>query len=124
MFGRLLFLLSVIILFKSIYGIPRRRNEPWTLILCKFADLPYYEPKPPEYFRQWLTEDKNDSIERYFSDVSNGVYTINGSNVVGWITLPYSQKDVLRMVNADSAAPIGSDTSFDASFFFHFLSPF
>ena len=56
------------------------------------------------------------SIENYFGQVSNGVYTIRGSNVVGWLTLPYSQKDVLLMANIEASAPIGSSSSFEVCF--------
>uniref|UniRef100_A0A7E5A228 DUF1570 domain-containing protein n=1 Tax=Panagrellus redivivus TaxID=6233 RepID=A0A7E5A228_PANRE len=94
-------------------AIPRRGNEPWTLILCKFADLAGYEPRSVGWFEEWLTGEDQDSIQNYFAQVSNGIYTINGSNVVGWITLPYTQKDVLRLANAEASAPIGSEASFE-----------
>ncbi|KAI1727887.1 hypothetical protein DdX_00025 [Ditylenchus destructor] len=97
----------------NVEAIPRRGNEPWSLILCKFADLHSYEPRSREWFEQWLRGDDEDSIESYFAQVSNGIYTISGSNLHGWFTLSHTQNDVLRLANSDPKLVIGSDSSFD-----------
>lgn len=34
-------------------AIPRRGNEPWSVILCKFADI-HYEPRAREWFIEWM----------------------------------------------------------------------
>ena len=34
------------------------------------------------------------TIAAYFNEVSNGLYTMNGSNVFGWYQLPYTRNDV------------------------------
>uniref|UniRef100_A0A914HJ35 Uncharacterized protein n=1 Tax=Globodera rostochiensis TaxID=31243 RepID=A0A914HJ35_GLORO len=118
----------IIIIFSlstSIFGIrcslaiPRRGNEPWSIILCKFKDLTDYEPRSREWFQQWLNGSRElDSIEQFFWQLSNGVYSIAGSNVYGWFTLAQSQKEVLHLatktVNTRSEIPpIGSEMSFD-----------
>jgi hypothetical protein len=35
-------------------SIPRRANEPWSVILCKFAELPDYEPRSKEWVENWI----------------------------------------------------------------------
>jgi hypothetical protein len=35
-------------------AIPRRANEPWSVILCKFAELPMYEPRSKEWVEKWI----------------------------------------------------------------------
>lgn len=59
----------------------------------------------------WISE----SIESYFAQISNGVYTIAGSAVHGWYTINYTQKEVMRLANTDPTLKIGSDSSFDVS---------
>ncbi|KAL3119955.1 hypothetical protein niasHT_007083 [Heterodera trifolii] len=100
-------------------AIPRRGNEPWSIILCKFNDLANYEPRSREWFQQWLNgSDQMDSIEQFFWQLSNGVYSIAGSNVFGWFTLAQSQQEVLRLATKSAEIhseipPIGSEMSFD-----------
>ena len=59
MIGLGLRLVVVVLIIDNISAIPRRGNEPWSLILCKFADLPNYEPKPTQFFRDWLSGPDN-----------------------------------------------------------------
>ncbi|KAI6218332.1 hypothetical protein M3Y99_01716600 [Aphelenchoides fujianensis] len=111
----LLSLLLAVCLSPLVHAIPRRANEPWSVILCKFAELPTFEPRTKEWVEQWIHGDDAASIENYFNDVSNGVYTIRNSNVVGWIQLPYTQKEILRLANgADSGFALGSDAGFNS----------
>uniref|UniRef100_A0A1I7XQI6 MAM domain-containing protein n=1 Tax=Heterorhabditis bacteriophora TaxID=37862 RepID=A0A1I7XQI6_HETBA len=42
-----------------------------------------------------------DTIESYFSSVSNTVYTIRGSNVTSWLRLPWTRADIVRMAFTD-----------------------
>lgn len=35
-------------------AIPQRANEPWTVILCKFADTAEYEPQTREWYKKWV----------------------------------------------------------------------
>uniref|UniRef100_A0A914L2P4 Uncharacterized protein n=1 Tax=Meloidogyne incognita TaxID=6306 RepID=A0A914L2P4_MELIC len=112
-------LILIVPIFRSCSAIPRRGLEPWSIILCKFRDLATYEPRTKNWFIQWITghNDEPDTIEQYFMNVSNGLYSIAGSNVNGWFTLSKTQKDILRMVNKSrrgriSPPLLGSDSSF------------
>lgn len=65
------------------------------MLLCKFKDLAHYEPRPKWWFEQWLRGSEPgavayglvlftlftslDSVENYFEQVSNGIYTIKGT---------------------------------------------
>ncbi|VDL78423.1 unnamed protein product [Nippostrongylus brasiliensis] len=94
-------LLVLLLLSIPAAAIPRRGNEPWSLILCKFKDSDY-EPRTAEWFAEWMSGGNNpDTIESYFSSVSNAVYTIKGSNVTKWLRLPWSRREVLRMALLD-----------------------
>ncbi|RCN41856.1 hypothetical protein ANCCAN_12184 [Ancylostoma caninum] len=89
------------LLTSQVAAIPRRGNEPWSLILCKFKDSDF-EPRSAEWFAEWISGGNNpDTIESYFSSVSNAVYTIKGSNVTKWLRLPWSRREVLRMAVMD-----------------------
>ena len=44
--------------------------------------------------------------------MSNGIYTIRGSNVLGWFQLPYTQKEILRLANTDADFTLGSESGF------------
>lgn len=63
------FLFLLFCLFDLSIAIPRRGNEPWSLILCKFADLPRYEPRPKEWFEQWFNGPEPGMI--YFTKCKN-----------------------------------------------------
>lgn len=38
-----------------IAAIPQRANEPWSVILCKFADTAGYEPQAQDWYQEWMT---------------------------------------------------------------------
>ncbi|KAL7070541.1 hypothetical protein ACQ4LE_010205 [Meloidogyne hapla] len=111
-------LFSLLAILKSCSAIPRRGLEPWSVILCKFRDLATYEPRTRNWFIRWFNgNNEPDTIEQYFLNVSNGLYSIGGSNVNGWFTLPKTQREILRMISKsrrDRINPplLGSDSSF------------
>jgi hypothetical protein len=49
-------LLSHLLIFPTLHvnAIPKRGNEPWSLILCKSGELGWYEPQTREWFEDWL----------------------------------------------------------------------
>ncbi|ETN73976.1 hypothetical protein RB195_017188 [Necator americanus] len=97
----LVVLIGLLQLLTVVVAIPRRGNEPWSLILCKFKDSEF-EPRSAEWFAEWISGGNNpDTIESYFSSVSNAVYTIKGSNVTKWLKLPWTRREVLRMAVMD-----------------------
>lgn len=95
-----LVLISFSVTFIS--SIPIRGNHPWTIVLCKFRDFPQ-EPKPRSYFVDWITNLRvEDSIANYFRRVSNGLYSIDGSEVTNWLTLPYTKAGVEFLASHDT----------------------
>ncbi|KAM3719332.1 DNA-directed RNA polymerase I subunit [Dirofilaria immitis] len=96
-------------------AIPQRANEPWTVILCKFADTTKYEPQTRDWYQKWMTGSGADTIAKYFMDVSNGIYTITGTNVLGWMTLPWTVKQVKLMALMDKT--LRNDDNFNTLFF-------
>uniref|UniRef100_A0A1I7VX57 Uncharacterized protein n=1 Tax=Loa loa TaxID=7209 RepID=A0A1I7VX57_LOALO len=82
-------------------GIPQRANEPWSVILCKFADTARYEPQTREWYQKWMIGSSSDSVAQYFINVSNGIYTITDTKVFGWMTLPWTVKQVRLMTLMD-----------------------
>ncbi|KAI6183745.1 hypothetical protein M3Y97_00521900 [Aphelenchoides bicaudatus] len=76
----------LIFVLPTIESIPRRSNEPWSVVLCKFAEHPDYEPRSKDWIEKWI-HGHDASIESYFDLVSNGLYTIKNSNVLGWQSL-------------------------------------
>ncbi|TMS34109.1 hypothetical protein L596_001759 [Steinernema carpocapsae] len=93
-------------------AIPRRGNEQWSLILCKFSDTRGFEPRTREWFVEWFIGTGQDTILQYFHDASNGVYTIEGSTVHGWFDLPYTRAEVMRLAHSDEQLQNGSEKSF------------
>ncbi|VDM07063.1 unnamed protein product [Wuchereria bancrofti] len=96
-------------------AIPQRTNEPWSVILCKFADTARYEPQRREWYQNWMTGSGTDTIAKYFMNVSNGIYTITDTKVFGWVTLPWTVKQVRLMALADKA--LWNNDNFNSSFF-------
>ncbi|OZC12049.1 hypothetical protein X798_01230 [Onchocerca flexuosa] len=82
-------------------AIPQRANEPWSVILCKFADTAKYEPQTREWYQKWMTGSGAGTIAKYFMDVSNGIYTITNTEVLGWMTLPWTIQQVKLMALMD-----------------------
>jgi hypothetical protein len=61
-------------------------SRPWISILCKFADV-VYEPKPLSYFED-LFSNTYPGLDHYWREVSYNAVNLEGSNAVGWYTLP------------------------------------
>ncbi|CAB3404333.1 unnamed protein product [Caenorhabditis bovis] len=65
------------------------------------------------WFEEWITHGNNpDTLESYFSSVSNGIYTVRGSNVTDWLELPWSRNEVLRMALRDPRLQAEKDKPF------------
>jgi len=73
---------------RSAYSPGPNRNGvlPYITILAKFSDRPS-ETAPKSYYDN-LIGNAFPSLGHYFSNVSNGAMSIQGSGVVNWITLP------------------------------------
>ena len=67
---------------------PFTGSKPWALILCKFSNHPE-EPQSVQFFRDFVTRG-NHGINDYFNDVSYGNINLDGSDVFGWFSLPYT----------------------------------
>ena len=63
-------------------------SRPWAIVLCKFSDQPQ-EPQPKQFFIDFVTRG-NHGINDYFHDTSYGNMNIDGSQVFGWLDLPYT----------------------------------
>lgn len=96
---------------------------PWVTLMCKYADIPD-EPKSVE-FVQDLFGDQPGQINHYWREASYGKSSLNGSQVMGWYTLPYS-RDVYflsgepgELVAADCARAADNDVDFSAFYGFN-----
>jgi hypothetical protein len=78
----------------------KKLPKPWAVILCKFSDLPNYEPHPPSFYREAFTElgaGKGREFD-YFRQVSYGALDMTGSKVFGWYTMPnHKTKDLATL---------------------------
>ncbi len=64
-------------------------SKPFLSIMCKFADYAQ-EPQNLAYF-QGMYGSTYPGLNHYWREVSNNNININGSNAVGWYTLPQSR---------------------------------
>ncbi|MEP6764848.1 MAG: hypothetical protein ABJB66_11080 [Gemmatimonadaceae bacterium] len=62
-------------------------SKPFITILCKFADVSG-EPIAPSNITTLINGSSYPSIDHYYRELSNNQIDLNGSNVVGWFTLP------------------------------------
>ncbi|MBC8422418.1 MAG: hypothetical protein H8E01_00145 [Chloroflexi bacterium] len=60
--------------------------QPWISILCKFADVAD-EPKPLSYF-EGMYSSTYPGLDHYWREVSYDIANVEGSDAVGWYTLP------------------------------------
>ncbi|GMT15844.1 hypothetical protein PFISCL1PPCAC_7141, partial [Pristionchus fissidentatus] len=74
--------------------LPLRGNEPWTVVLCKRKLL--------NYIRNFHF--LSDSISSFFRTLSNGVYTIDQTNVTEWIQIPWSSTDIQKMADEENGS--------------------
>jgi len=82
----------------------------WAVIKCKFSD----QPQEPAFDPLFLTAP--DGLAGYWSDVSYGQITLDGSAVYGWFTLPFTlaesnSKTRGEIIDACKAAAAGVDFS-------------
>ncbi|GMS86966.1 hypothetical protein PENTCL1PPCAC_9141, partial [Pristionchus entomophagus] len=90
-----------IALLATIEALPLRGNDPWTVVLCKLSDNDH-EPMSHDWAREWINGWKGDSISSFFRTLSNGVYTIDKSNVTEWIQIPWSNTDIQKMAEEET----------------------
>lgn len=62
-------------------------SRPWINILVRFADDPNPEPNPSSFYSD-LFSSTYPGLDHYWQEVSYNAIDIQGSEVVGWYTLP------------------------------------
>lgn len=62
--------------------------RPFAVLLCKFADSPTVEPAAKSHYERYVTGQSFPSTNHYWTEVSNGTITLDGSAVYGWYVLP------------------------------------
>ncbi len=85
---------------KEAPGPATKRTKPWAVILCKFSDLPKYEPHPVRFYSQAFTEAGVGTGQEfdYFRQVSYGNIDMTGSKVFGWFDTPkHSTRDLTTL---------------------------
>jgi M6 family metalloprotease-like protein len=71
---------------KSVTPLAVTGSRPWISILCKFSDIAA-EPNDLAYF-SGMYADTKPGLNHYWKEVSYNKVNVNGSNAVGWFTLP------------------------------------
>lgn len=61
--------------------------QPWVSLLCKFSDVPA-EPQPRAFF-QGMYSSQYPGLDYYWREVSYHNVTLEGSQALGWYTLPH-----------------------------------
>jgi len=62
------------------------QRRPYAVVLCKFADIPA-EPLPPAAYERMYGR-ANGGADAYYREVSRERLNLEGTTVVGWLTLP------------------------------------
>ena len=62
-------------------------SKPYVTVLCKFADLPDVTPAPKSHYEA-LMGSTYPGVNHYWTEASEGRINLDGSQVVGWYTLP------------------------------------
>lgn len=72
-----------------LFGAQNKPRKPWAIILCKFSDLPDFEPYPVSFYRDRFTEvgDGKGTEFDYFREVTYGQLDMTGSKVFGWFVM-------------------------------------
>jgi WD40 repeat protein len=72
-----------------LFGAQDYPRKPWAVILCKFSDLPDFEPYPVNFYRERFTElgDGKGTEFDYIREVTYGKLDITGSKVFGWFLM-------------------------------------
>jgi len=74
----------------------KKPPKPWAIILCKFSDLPTFEPYPVDYYEQCFTEFGAGTGREfdYFREITYGALDLTGTRVFGWFNMPrHNSKD-------------------------------
>lgn len=78
-------------------------SKPYLTVLAKYSDFPTTEPKPKSWY-EGLFSATVPNLNHYFTEQSYSTIDLNGSTVVGWITLAQT-----KAYYFDSRAPSGPD---------------
>jgi WD40 repeat protein len=72
-----------------LFGAQNNPRKPWAVILCKFSDLPDFEPYPVRFYRERFTElgDGKGTEFDYIREVTYGKLDMTGSKVFGWFLM-------------------------------------
>src|SRR5919109_2424749 len=77
-------------------------TRPYVTILCRFADTVNELPGTTEHYEQ-LTGAAYPGVNHYWTEVTEGGITLDGSIVLGWYTLPHPRS---MYVTEDSSADL------------------
>jgi WD40 repeat protein len=95
----------------------KRPPKPWAIILCRFSDLPTFEPFPVEFYEECFTE-LGSGMGRefdYFREVTYGAYDLTGSRVFGWFTMRHHQTKELTTLKYPSGRATLHDWGIEAA---------
>ena len=82
----------------------------WAFVLCKFRSYPE-EPIPADFCRKFFVQPGTGGLYDYWRDVSFGKITLDGSKILGPLTLSYDPADAAAAVTAERAAAMASGVS-------------
>lgn len=88
--------------------------KPWLIAMCKTKDRPTPPPAPTSTFFHDLFATPGRGLQSYFSDISYGAISLEGTTVTPWTQTPYTMADELRMSTGSVAA--GSDRLYTNDF--------
>ena len=73
---------------------------PWVTLLCKFADVPTYEPFTPAVVSTVMGSSYPGAAD-FFRELSDGVADLSGNAVAGWFVLPAPRSAYVIQNNVD-----------------------
>jgi M6 family metalloprotease-like protein len=68
-------------------GAPITGSHPWITVLCRFSDLPIFEPHPLSWYQQ-LMGGSEPGVDHYWRELSYDQANVAGSGALGWYDLP------------------------------------
>jgi hypothetical protein len=79
--------LAAVLLAPAAPARPLRGHVPWSVLLCRFSDVPA-QPQPPSFFQAFLTDAgaNQGGVAAYYRAISGGAIDLAGSTVQGWFT--------------------------------------
>ncbi|KAG0033574.1 hypothetical protein BGZ81_008013 [Podila clonocystis] len=88
-------IVMLIFIFRRCDAAEVRGNTPWSVLLCKFANISS-EPKNLQFFRNFVTEDGRGTggLADYFADQSYGKVLLAGSEVRGWFGMSQTKAQI------------------------------